>query len=311
MAQRRSQADAERLRLHARRSRDQRLPSATRSPRRRCWFRPTKFHNSVHNAAAGYWTIATGCLKPYTSVSGYYFTYGEGLLEAASQALEREHAGAATLPSISKRAARSARCSPAGASSPVRWSLRRNPAGASLPSCTFEAFRRTAARRCEGWAFRAGRERRARRGQCHGERLAAVRGAGGRCRTRSIVQPLAPQLGLHLRVSPASAAHETSPLIEGVMNDSVVSVSARRCRDHGRRARRAHARPAAPSAIRAARHRRAGAAASSGAGSRAQGRRVVGRDRCSLLRHRARSEGAPQPASAQEVRLPVLLLGRA
>jgi hypothetical protein len=48
---------------------------------------PTKFHNSVHNAAAGYWTIATGCLEPYTSVSGYTFTFGEGLLEAASQAL--------------------------------------------------------------------------------------------------------------------------------------------------------------------------------------------------------------------------------
>jgi hypothetical protein len=48
---------------------------------------PTKFHNSVHNAAAGYWTIGTGCVRPYTSVSGYYFTFGEGLLEAASQVL--------------------------------------------------------------------------------------------------------------------------------------------------------------------------------------------------------------------------------
>jgi len=48
---------------------------------------PTKFHNSVHNAAAGYWTIATGCMKPYTSLSAYTFTFGEGLLEAASQAL--------------------------------------------------------------------------------------------------------------------------------------------------------------------------------------------------------------------------------
>lgn len=51
---------------------------------------PTKFHNSVHNAAAGYWTIATGCLRPYTSVSGYTFTFGEGLLEAASQALSED-----------------------------------------------------------------------------------------------------------------------------------------------------------------------------------------------------------------------------
>lgn len=48
---------------------------------------PTRFHNSVHNAAAGYWTIGTGCMKPYTSVSGHYYTFGQGLLEAASQAL--------------------------------------------------------------------------------------------------------------------------------------------------------------------------------------------------------------------------------
>ncbi|MEP7244599.1 MAG: beta-ketoacyl synthase chain length factor [Gammaproteobacteria bacterium] len=48
---------------------------------------PIKFHNSVHNAAAGYWTIGTGCLKPYTSVSGYHYTFGEGLLEACVQAL--------------------------------------------------------------------------------------------------------------------------------------------------------------------------------------------------------------------------------
>ena len=51
---------------------------------------PTKFHNSVHNAAAGYWTIGTGCLKPYTSVSGYYYTFGQGLLEAAVQALSED-----------------------------------------------------------------------------------------------------------------------------------------------------------------------------------------------------------------------------
>jgi len=48
---------------------------------------PTRFHNSVHNAAAGYWTIGTGCMKPYTSISAHYYTFGQGLLEAASQAL--------------------------------------------------------------------------------------------------------------------------------------------------------------------------------------------------------------------------------
>lgn len=51
---------------------------------------PTKFHNSVHNAAAGYWTIATGCMKPYTSLSAHGYTFGQGLLESASQAICEE-----------------------------------------------------------------------------------------------------------------------------------------------------------------------------------------------------------------------------
>jgi len=44
---------------------------------------PTKFHNSVHNAPAGYWTIATGCTAGSSAVSGYHVTFGAGLLEAA------------------------------------------------------------------------------------------------------------------------------------------------------------------------------------------------------------------------------------
>jgi hypothetical protein len=47
---------------------------------------PTRFHNSVHNAAAGYWTIGTGCVQPYTALSAYEDTFGEGLLEALVQA---------------------------------------------------------------------------------------------------------------------------------------------------------------------------------------------------------------------------------
>jgi hypothetical protein len=47
---------------------------------------PTKFHNSVHNAAAGYWTIATGCLAPYTAVSAWEHTFAAGLLESLVQA---------------------------------------------------------------------------------------------------------------------------------------------------------------------------------------------------------------------------------
>lgn len=43
---------------------------------------PTKFHNSVHNAAAGYWSISTGCQQPVSSVSGFDFTAPVALLEA-------------------------------------------------------------------------------------------------------------------------------------------------------------------------------------------------------------------------------------
>jgi len=52
---------------------------------------PTKFHNSVHNAAAGYWTIATGCMAASTATSGFDASFAGGLLEAATQvAAERE-----------------------------------------------------------------------------------------------------------------------------------------------------------------------------------------------------------------------------
>ncbi len=44
---------------------------------------PTKFHNSVHNAAAGYWTIATGCMATSNAISASSATFAVGLLEAA------------------------------------------------------------------------------------------------------------------------------------------------------------------------------------------------------------------------------------
>jgi len=48
---------------------------------------PTRFHNSVHNAAAGYWTIAADCTRPYTSLSAGEQSFGAGLLETCVQAL--------------------------------------------------------------------------------------------------------------------------------------------------------------------------------------------------------------------------------
>jgi hypothetical protein len=47
---------------------------------------PTRFHNSVHNAAVGYWTIATGCHAPSIAVTAWRETWAAGLLEALLQA---------------------------------------------------------------------------------------------------------------------------------------------------------------------------------------------------------------------------------
>ena len=46
---------------------------------------PTKFHNSVHNAAAGYWTIGAGCTEATTALSAHDATFAQGLLEAMMQ----------------------------------------------------------------------------------------------------------------------------------------------------------------------------------------------------------------------------------
>jgi len=48
---------------------------------------PTRFHNSVHNAPAGYWSIATHCMAASTTLSVYDAGFSAGLLEAAAQTL--------------------------------------------------------------------------------------------------------------------------------------------------------------------------------------------------------------------------------
>ena len=46
---------------------------------------PTRFHNSVHNAAAGYWTIGTGAMQPATALSAGDATFAQALIEALVQ----------------------------------------------------------------------------------------------------------------------------------------------------------------------------------------------------------------------------------
>ncbi len=46
---------------------------------------PTRFHNSVHNAPSGYWSLAVHSREPVTSLSAYDGSFAAGLLEAAAQ----------------------------------------------------------------------------------------------------------------------------------------------------------------------------------------------------------------------------------
>lgn len=46
---------------------------------------PTRFHNSVHNAAAGYWGIATGAMAAASALCAHDASFGAGLIEALIQ----------------------------------------------------------------------------------------------------------------------------------------------------------------------------------------------------------------------------------
>jgi len=53
---------------------------------------PTRFHNSVHNAPAGYWSIATGAQAPSSSLCCHDDSFAAGLLEAAAQVVTESRA---------------------------------------------------------------------------------------------------------------------------------------------------------------------------------------------------------------------------
>ncbi len=52
---------------------------------------PTLFHQSVHNTAAGYWSIATACQQSSTALSCYDDSFAAGLLEAAAFVCVERH----------------------------------------------------------------------------------------------------------------------------------------------------------------------------------------------------------------------------
>lgn len=48
---------------------------------------PTRFHNSVHNAPAGYWSIATLSREPASSLCAHDGSFAAGLIDATAQAV--------------------------------------------------------------------------------------------------------------------------------------------------------------------------------------------------------------------------------
>ncbi|GAB3470788.1 beta-ketoacyl synthase chain length factor [Polaromonas eurypsychrophila] len=48
---------------------------------------PTRFHNSVHNAASGYWSISTGATPTSSVLCAHDGSFSAGLLEAITQAV--------------------------------------------------------------------------------------------------------------------------------------------------------------------------------------------------------------------------------
>lgn len=48
---------------------------------------PTRFHNSVHNASSGYWSISTGAMAPSSVLCARDGSFAAGLLEAAAQVM--------------------------------------------------------------------------------------------------------------------------------------------------------------------------------------------------------------------------------
>jgi hypothetical protein len=50
---------------------------------------PTQFHNSVHNAAAGYWGIAVGSMRASVSLGGHDDSVATGLMQAVAAVVSR------------------------------------------------------------------------------------------------------------------------------------------------------------------------------------------------------------------------------
>lgn len=108
---------------------------------------PTKFHNSVHNAPAAYWTIAVGNMRPYTSLSAGEQSFAVTLFEAILQAhggaepvlmtaydIDARGALASVAPSSLQLATALVLCAASSDKAIVRWRVSLQPGRLEAPS---------------------------------------------------------------------------------------------------------------------------------------------------------------------------------
>ena len=244
---------------------------------------PTRFHNSVHNAPAGYWGIATGAMAAVDGLCAFDASFAAGLLEAATRlavqprragdrrglrrALSRAAArraadGGCVRRGAGARAAR-ARCRHAGAHSSstddapdaagamprARGAARRHPRGARLPLLRAPGARRAGG----GWCSSILTTLAGGGGRRHdGDAARQATGSTRACRTGARMCLLDARRALGRRaacaVRAAATASRTIPLRRG-------GELARRLRHRIRRPGRRRARRAARRRCAAARRR--------------------------------------------------------
>ncbi len=101
---------------------------------------PTRFHNSVHNAPAGYWSIATHSRESATSVCAFDCSFAAGLLEAVSQALIYQRAVLLTVYDLPYPAVLNA-CRPLVSGFGVGLLLSPRPSNRSVAECSITLAR--------------------------------------------------------------------------------------------------------------------------------------------------------------------------
>ncbi len=161
---------------------------------------PTRFHNSVHNAPAGYWSIAARSRAPSSSLCCRDWSFGAGLLEAAAQATVDDRAVALIAYDVRYPEPLN-RVRPIGAAFGMALVLTAGPTAASLARLDVELQRHAA----RPTVMSAGALEALRRGTPAARSLPLLAGLA-RAAPRTLVLDYLPDLAIGLSLEPMAVA---------------------------------------------------------------------------------------------------------